>query len=180
MNAVRIEGVNSPLYQKFLDIYEASFPESERRDVAGQAAAFADPRYRLDAWLDGTRFVALMGWWDFGDFRYIEHVAVAPSARSGGYGGRVLQSWLKQSPRPVYLEIEEVTDEMTARRRNFYLRLGFAATPFHHLQPAYQGEGPPVAMQVLTWPEAIDAKEHERFFALLEGQVWAHPLPQSG
>lgn len=173
LTPVRITGSESPLYARFMDVYEASFPYDERRSPAAQAAAFAHPRYRLHAWLDGTRFAGLMGWWDFDAFRYIEHVAVAPEARSSGYGGRIMRRWMDMAKTPVYLEIEKVVDEITARRREFYKRLGFADTGMQHKQPPYQGDGPGVPLQVLSWPLAIDKAEYERFAALLFGDVWA-------
>lgn len=189
MNPVLVPDAESSLYPKLLRIFEESFPLSERRDEAAQAAAFADPRYRLEAWMDGSRLVGLMGWWDFEDFRYVEHVAVAPEARSGGYGSRILRHWLNMDPRPVYLEIEEVEDDITGRRRDFYLRLGFAQTPFGHVQPPYQlpapsgteaGGGPEkaapgegVPMQVLSWPGVLSEKQYERLFSLLRDEVWA-------
>lgn len=171
--SVRIPDEKSPLYDKVRQVAEASFPPSERRGPRAQAAVFADSRYRLDAWLDGTRLVGFMGWWDFGGFRYIEHVAVAPEARSGGYGGKIVTAWMRQGDTPVYLEIEQVVDEITRRRLGFYQRLGFIETPMTHVQPPYQGAGAGVPMQVLSWPVALTDREYERFSKLLFHEVWA-------
>lgn len=132
-----------------------------------------DTRYRLDAWLDGGLFVGFMGWWDFGDFRYIEHVAVSPDVRSSGYGNRILTQWLGASTRPVLLEIEEVVDEPTRRRLRFYERLGFNPVPGVHGQPVYQGDGPEPVMQVLSWPEPVTERQRLDFIALLHSDVWA-------
>lgn len=143
MHSVRITGEDSLLFPQFWQTYEDSFPLPERRSRASQRAAFADPVYRLDAWMDGTKFVGFMGWWEYGDFRYIEHLAVSATARSGGYGKKIMRRWMDSSSTPVYLEIEEVVDELTERRLGFYRRLGFEETPFTHLQPPYQtGEQP--------------------------------------
>lgn len=173
MHSVRIAGETAPLYPAFKSIYEESFPASERREPGAQAAAFADPRYRLDAWMDGGLIVGLMGWWDFGDFRYIEHVAVAPGARSGGYGSRIMRAWLDQSDLPAYLEIERVVDETTRRRRDFYLRLGFVENPMEHIQPPYQGGGQGVPMHILSRPALLSPEEHTRFAGLMKNAVWS-------
>lgn len=171
MRCERIVNDHSPHYPAFRAANDASFPDNEKRDDALQAAALANPRYHLDAWLDGDAFVGFMGWWDFDDYRYIEHIAVAPGARSGGYGRAIVQRWLSQSATPVYLEIEKVVDALTTRRLNFYLRLGFVTTPMQHEQPAYRG-GAPVPLQVLSWPEELTREQYDRFFAALHNEVW--------
>lgn len=174
MQSIRIPDRAAPFYSQFQRACRASFPASERRSEAAQDAAFADPRYRLDAWLDQDVFVGFMGWWDFGDFRYIEHVAVVPEARSGGYGKKILSAWRNAAPTPIRLEIEEVVDEATRRRLGFYNHLDFMENTGVHVQPPYQGEGNGVPMQVLSWPAALARDEHERFIALLHQEVWAH------
>ena len=173
LKTVRITSADSPLYASFQEACAASFPDNERRSDAAQRAALRDPRYRLDAWLDSGRFIAFMGWWDFEAFRYIEHVAVAPQARSGGYGKSILTQWLGASTRPVLLEIEEVVDDLTRRRLGFYERLGFKQTPGAHRQPPYQGGGPAPVMQTLSWPEPVSEKERQDFVALLHSDVWS-------
>lgn len=173
LKAVRMLNADSPHYPSFQKAYAASFPENERRSPSSQRAALRDARYRLDAWLDEDRFIGFMGWWDFDEFRYIEHVAVAPEARSGGYGGLILTQWRDASEKPVLLEIEEVVDDLTRRRLGFYQRLGFKEVPGVHIQPAYQGDGPAPAMQVLSWPVPITESQRREFVALLHAEVWA-------
>lgn len=66
-----------------------SFPATERRGAAGQRALFSDGAYRVDILRapDGS-VQALIASWDFDDFVFLEHFAVAPACRSGGIGGR--------------------------------------------------------------------------------------------
>lgn len=173
MRSIRITDIHSPFYPAFQRTNKASFPENERRSDMAQAMALANPRYRLDAWLDNDIFIGFMGWWDYGDYRYIEHVAVTPEARSVGYGGKMLAAWLDKSPTPVYLEIEEVVDDITRRRLNFYQRLGFVETPMRHQQPPYQGRGGTVPMQVLSWPDALSSKQYQSLIRALHAEVWA-------
>lgn len=173
MHSERIHDAKSPWGDAFWAAYEASFPADERRTPASQAAALADSRYRLDAWTDNGTFIGFMAWWDFGAYRYIEHIAIAPEARSGGYGKRVLQTWMGQADTPVYLEIEKVVDEHTRRRLAFYTRLGFLETPMEHEQPPYQGAGRPVPMQTLSWPEQMTPAQYTDFFRTLHTVVWA-------
>ena len=177
VHSVRVAGRDSLLYPRFRQTYEEAFPPSERRSESAQDAAFADVRYHLDTWHDGTKFIGFLAWWDFTAYRYVEHLAVSSEARSGGYGKRIMRRWLDQTAQPVYLEIEQVVDELTRRRLEFYLRLGFHETPFRHIQPPYQAdengnsdEG--VAMQVLSWPYGITGADHAAFLETLHAEVW--------
>lgn len=172
MKAIRIPDEHSPYFEAAWQTYVASFPSNERRERAGQAALLANPEYRLDAWLDNGRFVGLMAWWDFGDYRYVEHVAVHPDCRSGGYGGKILSTWMAAGERPVYLEIEVPVDEATQRRRGFYMRLGFVDSGLRHLQPPYDGQGEDVPMSVLSWPGPITPETHAAFLHTLHSKVW--------
>lgn len=173
LQAVRILNANSPQYPDFQKACAASFPLNERRSEAAQRAALRDPRYRLDAWLDDGRFIGFMGWWDFVSCRYIEHVAIAPESRSGGYGKSVLEQWLGSSTKPVLLEIEEPVDDLTRRRLGFYQRLGFTEVPGTHAQPNYQGGGPEPLMQVLSWPGPVSEQQRLEFVELLHREVWS-------
>lgn len=67
----------------------------------------------------------MISYWTMGDFYYIEHFAIDPSLRNGGYGKRVLEMIKKQLKGPIVLEVEEPNDEMSTRRIHFYKRLEF-------------------------------------------------------
>lgn len=177
LKTVRIHNAASPQYSSFHKAYVSSFPKNERRGEASQRAAFRDPRYRLDAWLDGDDFIGFMDWWDFASFRYLEHVAVSPEFRSAGYGGRILRQWLAASEMPVLLEIEDVVDGPTRRRLDFYQRLGFSLTAGAHTQPVYQGSGPAPVMRTLSWPSPISECQRRDFISLLHSEVWADLRP---
>ena len=173
MHSVRIENEHSPYFARFWATYEDSFPPSERRARAAQTALFERPEFRLDAWLEGSAFLGFMAWWDFGDYRYVEHVAVSPEARSGGNGGKILRTWMNKDPRPVYLEIEEPVDDVTRRRLGFYQRLGFLRSEHRHIQPPYQAGFDPAPMLVLSWPDMIAPEQYARLIRMLRTDVWA-------
>lgn len=175
MHSVRVAGADSPLFARLWQIYEASFPPSERRGLAAQTRLFNNARYRLDAWLATGAMVGLIAWWEYDTYRYIEHLATAPESRDQGYGASILRTWMESDPSPVYIEIEEVADTLTARRLGFYKRLGFMETPYRTLQPPYQKGFAPVRMQVLSWPEAISAAQFTTLVQSLQSEIWARP-----
>ncbi|MDL2267217.1 GNAT family N-acetyltransferase [Desulfovibrio sp. OttesenSCG-928-G15] len=173
MQKIRISDAQSPWFDRAWDIYTASFPRDEIRSRAEQARLYAKPDYRMDAWVEEDRLVGFLAWWNFDDARYIEHLAINPDCRSGGYGSRILQAWLAEDERPVYLEIEKPVDERTKRRLGFYSRLGFLLSPMTHIQPPYNRQGPGVALTVLSWPAAISWDRYEILLQNLHSHVWA-------
>ena len=169
-----IHGPNDPLFASFRELYEASFPEYQRRRAADQAAAFEQPAYRLDAWLADDEFAAFMSWWDFPDIRYVEHLAVSPDKRSTGIGRKLLQAWLPTAVTPVALEIDPVVDELTGRRLAFYQRVGFAENPaIKHTVPSLIECAVMTPGELLTWPRAISQAEYQRFQAQLQDTAFA-------
>lgn len=174
MHSIRIENEHSPYFPLIWNTYESSFPESERRFLPAQKAVFENPNYRLDVWFDENgAFVGLMDWWEYGGFRYVEHLAIAPEARSGGFGSKILKSWIDSSEKPVFLEIDKVRDEISQRRLNFYRRLGFVENPMEHEQPHFQGTGEKVSLRVLSYPEGMSEAEYGELLAALQKDVWA-------
>ena len=170
--------MESPLFAAVWTVYGASFPAMERRTLAGQRLAMANPRYRLDAWHEDGRFTGFMGWWDFGTFRFVEHLATDPSARSGGVGSRILKQWMESEKTPVILEIDPPEDDISRRRLGFYRRLGCVENPMEHSHPYYQGTPAPnapqrVPLRVLSWPRAITDAEYRDFFGANQREVWA-------
>lgn len=146
--------------------------------MPAQREVFVRPAYRLDAWFDDNgAFVGLMGWWEYDAFRYVEHLAIAPHARSGGFGSKILKKWMSGSEKPVFLEIDPVVDEITQRRLNFYQRLGFVENAIEHAQPHFQGTGETVPLRVLSFPAAMSAADFNAFRGALAADVWADIKP---
>lgn len=173
MNSIRITNEHSPYFAELWQTYESSFPITERRTLQAQALAFAHPRYRLEAWLSGTSFAGLTGSWLYDNYRFVEHLAVAPATRSKGLGKQLLQQWMNADPRPVYLEIDLVTDDISRRRLHFYQRLGFVENTLDHAQPMFQGGDGQVPLRVLSWPGPITMAQYERFHQDLVTDAWA-------
>ena len=83
----------------------------------------SNPLFCNNVIVEDGKPVGMISYWDMGDFYYIEHFAIDPSLRNGGYGKRVLESIQTKLQGPIVLEVEEPTEEMRIRRINFYKRL---------------------------------------------------------
>lgn len=162
------------MFTQMWETYALSFPAEERREIDLQRALFRHPRYRLLAWLKDEALIGLAAFWLYDGYRYLEHLAVTPELRSGGFGGAIVRACMAADPRPLYLEIDEPRDDISRRRLGFYSRLGFCLNPFEHLQPSYTGEDKHIPMRVLTWPTPIDTERYGLFLADLRRDAWAH------
>ena len=167
MEVVRVSGSESDYYGDFWKLYQSSFPVHEKRTSGRQEGLFGDPRYHLDFYTEAGVLVAFMSYWDFDDVIYIEHYAVNPAMRGGGYGSSILDRFLMQASKPVVLEIDPVEDEISARRLRFYKALGFAKNPYKHIQPAYAEGFDGFVLTVLSYPRALCRAEYDKFYGEL-------------
>lgn len=164
METIRITTTDERLFGQLWKIYNDSFPRVERRTLEHQQIALRSDDYRLMAYAEGDTLAGLIGYWEFADYIYVEHLAVNPAMRGGGYGSRMMRELIGSTAKTIILEIEPVQDEQTARRLRFYEKLGFRVNPYAHAQHMYHDDDPQgFALTVLSYPEPISRSQYERF-----------------
>jgi ribosomal protein S18 acetylase RimI-like enzyme len=148
-------------FEQIYEIMEEAFPPSERRPKERQRALLEDPRYRLLTEEAETGFLlGFLAAWEFPDFLFIEHLAVARAARGRGTGGILVRRCLTVAGgKPVYLEVEPPQNEIQRRRVNFYLRLGFALNTFPYEQPPMRPGAAPLPLYVMSHPAPVSQGE---------------------
>ena len=174
LTSQRITSSSAPLFAAVYELYAAAFPVYQRRGPVDMDLAFAQPAYRLDAWLADNEFAALMSWWDFADMRYVEHLAVSPAKRSLGLGRKLLHAWLPLADTPVVLEIDPVRDEITRRRLAFYQRAGFVPNShIRHTVPSLQERAVMTPGELLSWPNEFSLADYARLQEHLDSSAFA-------
>lgn len=165
MKTTRLRDVNDPLFAAVWKIYETSFPIFEQRTLEHQQTALRSPDFYFMAYHEGDTLVGFIGYWEIGDYLYIEHYAINPALRGGGYGSKILNALIGNTDRTIILEIDEVKDEISTRRLHFYQRLGFVMNPYVHPLHRYRenAEHEDAKLSILTYPKAIDRETYERF-----------------
>ena len=98
---------------------------------------------------NSPKALGLLTTWEFADFIYIEHFAIDPALRSQGYGSEALKAFIHEQCKPLVLEAEPPTDEMTRRRIRFYERIGLTLYDYPYTQPAYTEESLPVELRLM-------------------------------
>ncbi len=165
MKAIRITSPEDSLFETAWSLYTGSFPLCEQRMERDQAKVLQDRRYHFTLFFENERFTGLIGYWEFEEYVYIEHYAIDPTLRGGGYGSRILGEFIREAGRPVILEIDPVEDELSMKRLRFYQRLGFASNPYEHRLPRYRSgeEHQEMFLHILTYPQPIETALYERF-----------------
>ena len=110
-----------------------------------------------------TGFLGFIACWELATCRYVEHLAVNDLLRGRGYGSRLLGDFVRAPGEPVLLEIDPVTDDVSAARLRFYQKCGFVENPYAHRHPPYRAGFAPHLLVVLTSGRAISEEEYQRF-----------------
>ena len=162
LTAQKITTTDSPLFPPLDALYTHAFPWHEQRELPAKQRALNDTHYALEAWFDGELFIGMSGTWAFNGYIYIEHLAVDGNLRSQGYGKRLLGQILERAPKTI-LEIDPLTTEIARKRLRFYEGMGFFANPWPHAHPTYHAGIADHELIVLSYPQAIDEAQYQRF-----------------
>ncbi len=165
--------LNFETFDAAYDIMKEAFPSSERLPYAKQKNRLKEDDYYLCGhWMDDT-LAAIVGYWDFDQFLYIEHFAVNAQIRNGGLGGRVLDQFKDRTQgRTVVLEVEEPSTPITKRRIQFYERKGFTLSDYGYLQPSMSQGHPDVPLRIMSWPQVPEPQTYAAMKDLIFKMVY--------
>ena len=135
---------------EIVKIYESSFPFEERRPIESMSEAIASQAVCFFRIYCAGECIGLLHCWCFTHVVYCEHFAIAQAFRNHRYGQMVLRTLLANTPKPLLLEVEPPTDEMSKRRMNFYEREGLAIVKTDYMQPPYHPSLPPLPLYLLS------------------------------
>ena len=183
MEFLKIEPEDKSRWSEVWKLYEESFPVAERRKAEDHLSACNDNRFfPLSVW-DGNQLIGLMFFWEWDNYRYLEHLAVNPDLRGHGYGTQLL-NYLRESKHTIILEIDPLINELSVRRLQFYERSGFTLTPYRFVHLPYQLDGIKQELLILSYPKMISKEQHNHFLKFVgeevikycEGYIFDKPL----
>ena len=170
MEFLKIEPEDKSRWSEVWKLYEESFPVAERRKAEDHLSACNDNRFfPLSVW-DGNQLIGLMFFWEWDNYRYLEHLAVNPDLRGHGYGTQLL-NYLRESKHTIILEIDPLINELSVRRLQFYERSGFTLTPYRFVHLPYQLDGIKQELLILSYPKMISKEQHNHFLEFLGEEV---------
>ena len=154
---------DAPWFPRVKALYESAFPANERIPIKH----LLDDKIKREFWafFDGDLFCGFSNSITHGSITNIVYFAVVPELRSRGYGSQILQVIREQHPDTrivVDIEVEEDSKdaeelERRNRRRDFYLRNGFGASPVDYV---WQGEH----YRLLSAGGSVTEKEFRNFW----------------
>lgn len=148
-------------FEEIYLIYEEAFPPVERRTKEGQKRVFENPSYRVRVIKEKDTILAFLGYWELDSCVFLEHLATTPQCRGKGYGKVLAEEAAAETEKPIFLEIEPVTEEepMTSRRAGFYERLGFCVNTFYYEQMPLKEGDQPIPLWVMSYGQPVTAEE---------------------
>lgn len=170
MELLRIGVEDKERWDKVWDLYEDSFPIAERRKIEDHLRAYDDELFfPLSVWED-QQLIGILFFWEWDNYRYLEHLAVTPELRGSGYGTQVLR-YLTDSNHTIILEIDPLINELSVRRLQFYERSGFTLTPYRFVHLPYRLDGIKQELLILSYPKMITKEQHNHFLKFLGDKV---------
>ncbi|OAX48059.1 GNAT family N-acetyltransferase [Paenibacillus sp. AD87] len=164
-------------FDQVFEIMKQSFPEAEYREYSEQKKLLSNSCYRLlTEENEQNEVTGFLAGWEFESFKYIEHLAVSPNIRGGGIGKRLMERYMKQTAKPVILEVELPEDEMKRRRIGFYERLGFCLGDHSYVQPPLRAVGQEtLSLQIMSYPAKLNPTQFEMVKKMLYKEVYGAP-----
>lgn len=170
MEFLRVQPSDTQRWNKVWELYESSFPITERRKMDDHVRAFSDEQFfPLSAW-DGGELIGILFYWEWDSYRYLEYLAVNPDLRGHGFGSELLRH-LRDSDHTIILEIDPLVNELSVRRLQFYERAGFTLTPYRFMHLPYRLESQSQELLILSYPKMITKEQHNDFLRFVDEKV---------
>lgn len=168
-----IDPISNFISQNVLEIYNNAFPPEERRN-SDDLNHFWQAHERLSFNLigDENRELGFLFHWDFDSFLFVEHFAVSSIERGNGIGRAAFSQWLSLQNKPIVLEVEPPTNDISIRRVRFYQSFGFNYFPQHYIQPPYQSGYAPVELRLMYKGEPSIIDDFEKIRTILHKEVY--------
>lgn len=112
---------------KLEELYLSAFPKEERFPFWILEECSKEDNSDLYAIIDDDRFIGMCYIVNCEGAYYLMYLAVQEELRNKKYGSKILED-LKEKYKTLFLSIDEPTDEISIKRKNFYLRNGFYDT----------------------------------------------------
>lgn len=175
MELIRLKDDKDRRFAPAMTLYGESFPLHEQRLPKAQRRVMGHQDYHFDLVCEGETVLGLLLYWAQADYLYVEHFCMSPAVRGQGLGAQAL-ALLAASGRTILLEIDPPADEISVRRRGFYLRAGYVENAFSHVHPPYRPGNLGHRLVVLSRPDKLTADGYAAFAAYLTHTVMGEAL----
>ncbi|MFR9523495.1 MAG: GNAT family N-acetyltransferase [Rikenellaceae bacterium] len=166
LQRTKITDPGHPLFAQCWQLYTDAFPQEERRELDYHIETMRAQAFSFEGIEENGEFVGIIGWWQFDNLRFIEHLATSPAVRNKGYGKVILTEFIGEGSDPIILEVEHPECEMSIRRIEFYRRIGFHLNQYSYSHPPYDTtQSDFVSLMLMSYPAEISSSEADKFKA---------------
>lgn len=170
MQFKRITSKKDIYFDKLMEIYNYSFPEFERRTLNDQIEVLKNKNYKCTIVCEDNILIGIILYWEFENYKYIEHLAINKDFRGQSYGSKILKDFCSDN-KIIILEIDLPIDEISIKRLNFYERLGFIMQEFDHIHPPYRKIYKGHKLKIMSFKRELLKKEYDKFNKFLEYEI---------
>lgn len=164
-----------------VQLYERSFPISERRDtnvwlaMANEQNGVFDFREIVT---NDRQFLGFITLWHLDGFDYVEHFAIQSNIRGSGIGSKTLGLLVGESVKtklPLLLEVEpQATSDVAKRRIEFYTRNGFSTIDKPYIQPPYRPNEEAFPLTLMTTDNRFGQTHFEQIVTNIHHHVYSY------
>ena len=169
---VCLEKLDKKDFLQVWQIMENSFPPEEHRTRVGQEDLLENSYYQLYGYKNKNVVAAFFAVWQFEEFAFVEHFAVAENYRNGGIGAQLLKELLVFLDMPIVLEVELPEEELPQRRIRFYERNGFVLNGYDYVQPPMQAERKAIPLRIMSYPGILEESQFKNVRETLYREVY--------
>lgn len=175
MNFHALDTNNKEDLQFVIELYQASFPPSERRSIDQLIQIIEDlENFTILVVTEHTKKIGFISTWTFENFTFLEHFAISSKSRNGGYGKKVLEILKQNQTLPLIGEIElPSSSEFAARREKFYKRLNFKIWyNIKYSQPNFIESQEAIPMLLISYGEMNEEIIEKEVIPTLQNKVY--------
>jgi ribosomal protein S18 acetylase RimI-like enzyme len=161
------------------ELYHSAFPANERRPWAEmELLEMNEKRFTIKSISRDGTFCGFITSWNFDDFVYVEHFAVADIVRGKGVGSEIIDDFCNAAQRPVVLEVETPKTTQAIRRIAFYERHGFKVVSQTYMQPPYDKKSFYLPMLLMCNDSTFGEKHFSRIKNTIYTEVYGVSMPE--
>ena len=162
------------IFEKVFKLMETSFPKEEYREYESQKKLLNNPIYEIKTKVnENGDLIAFISFWKFKDFNFIEHFAVNPDTRGQGIGSKMINEFIKSQDKPIILEVEIPTDEISEKRIHFYEKNGFFLNKYEYFQKPLRKNSAPQQLYLMSYPKILGNKDFEKIKETIYQNVYS-------
>lgn len=164
---IKIDNIKNKFFPFAWDIYEYSFPQDEKRTLFEQEEILKNKNYNAFGYIKDGKLLAILFFWSFGKYTYIEHFAVDRSIRGKSIGSKIMKLFLSKY-KNVVLEIEPLNDEICKKRLEFYRKFNFIVNEYKHFQVPFRAASKKLQLLFLSNNKKLKIDEYTFLYNKME------------